>query len=293
MQVTHVLRENWADGHSGGGAMAPRRLLIVGDPALSRGLMRMVLSRLGYVVTCVDYGPARRWWPWRTRSFALALLALQLPDLPGLTLARRLRGTPGPVGAMPIILFGDAWDPERILESCREARLDGYLPKPISIGRLVSSVRDLIQRLPQRDRSRHAHARPAPIALEQLDARSPTATPSSSASWARSTLRPPRSTSTRCARPWRPGGDWSQPAHALKGASANIGATELARLTAEAEHARPSPRRLAEIEQALDAVRGFFRHRAESTPPHRDMWRACSWLAATVCAGLSVLPQGA
>ena len=61
--------------------------------------------------------------------------ALHLPDLSGLTLARRLRATPGPVGSMPIVLFGDAWDPGRILESCREARLDGYLPKPLSIGR--------------------------------------------------------------------------------------------------------------------------------------------------------------
>ena len=57
-----------------------------------------------------------------------------------------MREMPGPVGSMPILLFGDAWDRESILEGCREARLDGYLPKPISIGRLVSSVCDLIQR---------------------------------------------------------------------------------------------------------------------------------------------------
>ena len=64
------------------------------------------------------------------------------------------------------------------------------------------------------------------------------------------------------------GGDWAKPAHALKGASANIGATELARLAAEAEHAVRPRDRLAELEEALDAVRGFFRQRlAVHTPP--------------------------
>src|SRR4051812_35130821 len=120
----------------GSSAMMPRRLLIVGDPALSRGLMKMVLSRLGYVVTCVVTGQESVMALTHSR-FALALIALQLPDLPGLTLARRLRHAPPPTGSMPIILFGDAWDPDRILEGCREARLEGYLPKPISIARLL------------------------------------------------------------------------------------------------------------------------------------------------------------
>ena len=129
----------------GSGAMATRRLLIVGDPALSRGLMKMVLSRLGYVVTCVVTGQESL-MALSHSSFALALIALHLPDLPGLTLARRLRQAPAPVGTMPIIMFGDAWDPERILDSCREAGLAGYLPKPISIARLVSSIHDHIHR---------------------------------------------------------------------------------------------------------------------------------------------------
>src|SRR5690606_10099963 len=49
-------------------------------------------------------------------------------------------------------------------------------------------------------------------------------------------------------------GDWSRPAHALKGASANLGAVEMARLAAEAEHTAASPERLTRLELALDAV---------------------------------------
>lgn len=256
-------------GSQGSSAMAPRRLLIVGDPALSRGLMKMVLSRLGYVVTCVTTGHDALVALAHTQ-FALTLLALHLPDLPGLTLARRLRGTPGPVGAMPIILFGDAWDPERILESCREARLEGYLPKPISISRLMSSIHHLIHRPPQDTGAAMPTPRPAPIALEQLESftdgddqleRELGSLYLATAALYLDEMRDALET----------GGDWSQPAHALKGASANIGATELARLTAEAEHALPSPGQLAEIERALDAVRGFFRHRLDAAPRPRHV----------------------
>ena len=60
------------------------------------------------------------------------------------------------------------------------------------------------------------------------------------------------------------GGDWSRPAHALKGASANIGALEVARLAAEAEHATPSAERLARLDQAVAAVRAFVRQRLDN-----------------------------
>jgi CheY-like chemotaxis protein len=40
----------------GSSVTGPRRLLIVGDVALSRSLMRMVLTRLGYSVTCLASG---------------------------------------------------------------------------------------------------------------------------------------------------------------------------------------------------------------------------------------------
>jgi hypothetical protein len=65
------------------------------------------------------------------------------------------------------------------------------------------------------------------------------------------------------------GGDWSRAAHALKGASGNIGAVEVARLAAEAEAAAPDPERLAGLEAALDAVRRFFRGRLDAAPPPR------------------------
>ena len=62
------------------------------------------------------------------------------------------------------------------------------------------------------------------------------------------------------------GGDWRGPAHALKGASTNIGATRLAAIAAEAEQMRASSDLLIRLEEALEAVRLFFRERHADSP---------------------------
>lgn len=238
---------------------APRRLLIVGDVALSRSLMRMVLSRLDYVVTCVASAQEALTALAHTR-FALALVALQLPDLPGLTLARRLRGWPEPTGSMPILLFGDAWDTEGVLEGCREARLQGYLPKPISIGRLVSTVCDLIHRPPPQPGAPPPMLQP-PVAIERLSAFTD-GDPQLEQELASLYLATAGVYLAEMRAALRDGRDWGGPAHSLKGASVNIGAVEMARLAEDAEAAAPSPEGLARLERALEAARRFFHERA-------------------------------
>jgi HPt (histidine-containing phosphotransfer) domain-containing protein len=54
------------------------------------------------------------------------------------------------------------------------------------------------------------------------------------------------------------GGDWSSAAHALKGASANLGARRVAALAAAAERAPAEPDRLAALRRAIEEVRAFF-----------------------------------
>jgi CheY-like chemotaxis protein len=246
----------------------PRRLLIIGDVALSRALMRMVLSRLGYVVTCVASAREATAALGHTR-FALALVALHLPDGSGLALARRLREEPSPVGAMPILLFGDAWDTEAVLEGCREAELDGYLPKPLSIGRLVSSVCGLVQRSPLPRGVPMEMTRPTPVALNRLDEFTE-GDPQLERELSQLYLETAAHYLDALRRALADADVWSRTAHALKGASANIGAGEMARLAQAAEHAPPSPDRVAQLEAALAEVRGFFRERAAETPARRD-----------------------
>ena len=242
-----------------------RRILIVGDPALSRTLMKMVLARLDYVVTCTvsarEAGEALA----HTR-FALVLVALQLPDMPGLTFARRLRGNDAAM--TPILLFGDAWDQDAVLQDVRAAGLDGYLPKPISIARLVARVCELTRQTLDSPFGVPAMVDEAsPIALEhftsftdgdeQLERELGSlylATAGTYVDEMRAALAA--------------GLAWDGPAHSLKGASANIGAVEVAALAAEAEAGQPSEEQLGRITTALGTVRRFFelRTRGEYAP---------------------------
>lgn len=62
----------------------------------------------------------------------------------------------------------------------------------------------------------------------------------------------------RMAGALRTGGDWRQTAHALKGASANLGARRVAALALQAERSPPSPAQLEALGQALKEVRAYF-----------------------------------
>lgn len=246
--------------HAASGPCAPRHLLIVGDPASSRGLMTMVLGRLGYLVTCVASGRDALDALKRQR-FALILVALQLPDLPGLTLARRLRTMPAPAGGLPVILFGDAPDPERLGEECRAAGLDAFLPKPISIGRLVATVRALVARSsPQPGGAAPVTDSTTPIALEHLTSFTD-GDPQLERELSSLYLASAKLYLEEMRAALRAGEDWRGAAHSLKGASANIGAVEVAALAAEAEKAAPSPEALHRLAEAVEAVRRFFDQR--------------------------------
>lgn len=238
----------------------PRRILIVGDPAVGRGLMKLVLDRLGYVVSCTASAGDALVAVGHTR-FALIIVALKLPDLPGLALARRLRAANGPAAGVPLLLFGDAWDRAALAAECHELRVEAYLPKPISIGRLVEAVRELtrsaVEGSPGATRMTPA---PSPVdarhflsftdgdvVLEGELAELYLTTALDYLERMRAHLDDPTV--------------WGAAAHALKGASANIGATSMAALAAAAECADPAAATLGRMETALDEVARFFRQR--------------------------------
>jgi DNA-binding response OmpR family regulator len=233
-----------------------RGVLIVGDLPLSRGLMRMVLSRLDYVVACVATAREASAAIAGTR-FALALVALRLPDMPGVAFARRL-GSEALAPRVPVLLFGDAWDRETVLRECREAGIDGYLQKPISIGRLVAAVRELTQRAFSAGERGPAMTQPeAPLDLqhlrsftegdEQLEHELATLYVSTASVYLEEMRRAVRA-----------GGSWQRAAHALKGASANIGARDIAALAARSEREPPTDDLLEAIDASLGRIRAFF-----------------------------------
>lgn len=266
------MTNGWRDG-AAAAVTAAGRVLIVGDPALSRGLMRMVLSRLGYVVVCVA-GAAEARAALAHAPFALALVALRLPDAAGPAFGRGLRQAVPAGGGVPaprVLLFGDAWDQDAVLRECGASGLDGYLPKPISIARLVASVRELTRpifdparagapALPQ-DEPWSPACQPPPVDLARLDDFTG-GDDQIERELASLYLATAAQYLTAMRAALAAGGPWDRAAHSLKGASANLGAGTVAALAAEAEKAAPAPDLAARLDTALAQVRRFFDERA-------------------------------
>jgi CheY-like chemotaxis protein/HPt (histidine-containing phosphotransfer) domain-containing protein len=241
-----------------------RRVLIVGDPALSRGLIKMVLSNLGYVVSAVAGGAEAATMLAHSR-FALAMIALQLPDGSGTSLARRLRDAAGARDPLPIVLFGDAWDRGALVLECQSAGVSAYLEKPISIGRLVQTVRELTELDPVgAGREVVMSSKSSPVDMVHLGSFTdgdPQLERELGSLFLSSAIHYVEEMRQGLAAP----AVWQRAAHALKGASASLGAVELAEIAREAERLEPSETMLSEIVERLDRVRGFLAGRGHAT----------------------------
>ncbi|MCX7629995.1 MAG: Hpt domain-containing protein [Geminicoccaceae bacterium] len=229
----------------------PRSLLIAGDPALSRGLIRMVLGRLGYRVALAASGTEALVLRARTR-FAAALVAVRLPDMAGPTLARHLAAAPAPV---PVLLFGDAFDRPLVEREVQGSVATGFLAKPISLGRLVAAVKRLVEG----DHPLFVTESPMSASSVLDRARLDEFTrgdPALERELVGLFLETAADYLARMADSLEDREAWRRAAHALKGASANLGATELAALAAAAERAGPDRELLDELRRRLEAFAG-------------------------------------
>ncbi|MCB1882968.1 MAG: response regulator [Geminicoccaceae bacterium] len=241
------------------------QILIVGDPALSCGLMRTVLSRLDYGVTCA-LGAIEAARCLGEGRFDLALIALRLPDGGGVDLLGQIRRRRGLHRNLPVIMFGDAWDQEAVRRDCRRAGAQAYLEKPISISRLLASIRGLVTLSPGRaGLPRLGDIMQAPVDLARLLDMS-----DGDIQLEREILALYLTTAARYLREMRGALDddddaWEGAAHALKGASRNVGAVVVGDLADEAEHAAPSSEMVRKIEAALRASHEYLARRHPET----------------------------
>ena len=234
------------------------RVLIVGDPVLTRGLLRAVLTRVGYSVAAANTG-SEAVALFAHSAFSLVMVAARLPDMAGLMLARRIRGLEG-VMIPRILLFGDAWDRANLTRLSHRDEFQGYLVKPISVARLVATVRELISQDPL----------PPPPPVEELPIFMQEPVDMTHLNdFTGGDVQLEKELATlfvvtaeqyikQLAAALDQAETWRKAAHALKGASGNIGAKALYTLALRAEQAPPSDQVLGEITKSFEAVRAFF-----------------------------------
>jgi signal transduction histidine kinase len=116
----------------------PLTVLLVDDTAMNRQLVRLMLGPLDLDITEAANG-AEAIRLAEDRAFDLILMDIRMPEIDGLQASRAIRGGSGANRATRIVALTADVEPENIA-ACREAGIDGVLPKPISPEQLLAEV---------------------------------------------------------------------------------------------------------------------------------------------------------
>ena len=127
-----------AESGSVAAAQLPRRaVLVVEDNHVNQTVARQFLERLGQAVTvagngqeAVDHVESRR--------FDLVLMDMQMPVMDGIEATLRIRALPNGASVPIVAMTANASDDDRT--RCREAGMNGFDPKPISMARLSALI---------------------------------------------------------------------------------------------------------------------------------------------------------
>jgi HPt (histidine-containing phosphotransfer) domain-containing protein len=190
------------------------------------------------------------------QSFTLALLSSTLPDMPGPELVQRLRGLSEPVRSIPLVLLHPATIrlPDRSYDRFSVA---GHLSRPIAGAQLEQIIRQLTAVEGSRGRAEPIIDIDHLLSFTDGDLELEGELSALFLSSAEAYLE-------KMSRSLQTGTAWRSSAHALKGASANLGARRLAALAQAAEHQPPAAADLQVLRRAIDEVSAFFDARQRS-----------------------------
>ncbi|WP_448204431.1 response regulator [Azospirillum sp. sgz302134] len=116
-----------------------RLILVAEDNAINRKVLQMQLNSLGYTAEMTN-GGAEALAALETRRYALLLTDIQMPEVDGFELTRRVRLAERETGLhLPIVAITANAAPADI-ESYYAAGMDGVLSKPLDLGQLGAAL---------------------------------------------------------------------------------------------------------------------------------------------------------
>jgi DNA-binding response OmpR family regulator len=234
------------------GTTAPEpRILLVEEQGAARDLVVLALRPLKYRVDSVaSAGDALA----RARQDRpdLILLSATPPEVSGAALVGALRQLPG-VDQVPIVAICPE-DSADLRQACLAAGATAHLPRPFEVDRLARLVELLIRRPSEGPGTGPVldldHLRGFTEGDPQLERELSTLFLATAEMY----LQQMQEALTG-------GRPWTSIAHALKGASANLGARRLSALALLAERSAPNRAQLEAIEHAIEEVRALFAQR--------------------------------
>jgi len=225
------------------------RILLVEEQAVSRDLVVLVLGKLGYPIDAVATVRDALQRAGSTKP-SLILLSTTVADHPRFLDELRAGHDAGEV---PIAMIGP---PSEASEAYIAAGAIDYLGRPIDIERLLQLVERAARCWPAALQSGR-NPEPA-IDVDHLSSFTD-GDPQLEGELLALFLSSAEVYLTAMSEALRAGHNWTATAHALKGASANLGARRVMALALAAERSPPSAAQLDALHRALDEVRAFGR----------------------------------
>jgi CheY-like chemotaxis protein len=129
-------------------AFRPVRILLAEDNVVNQRVATRMLEKEGHVVRVVEDGQ-QALLALSEERFDLVLTDIQMPEIDGFELARRVRASEGDGEAHQVIVALTAHASEEDRQRCIASGIDDYLTKPIRRSDLIA----VIQRISQVDES--------------------------------------------------------------------------------------------------------------------------------------------
>ena len=229
----------------------PLRILLVEEHAATRDLVIRALGPLPYRADSVATGRDALARARRGRA-DLILLSATLPDMPGAALVGALRQRPG-LGQVPIVAICPDDDPD-LRQACLAAGASAHLPRPLEIDRLLRLIEQLSRRRGEIPGTEPVLDLDHLCAFTEGDPQLERELSTLFLATAEMYLQGMQEALTG-------GRPWASIAHALKGASGNLGARRLSALALLAERSEPDRAQLGALEHAVEQVRALFAQR--------------------------------
>lgn len=115
------------------------RVLLAEANPLNQKVAMLMLGRLGYKADAVDSGPEVL-DAFKKRSYDLVLMNIRLPEMDGLTTARKIRSL-CPDWRQPWIIAFTAYICPGSRRTCLEAGMDDFMAKPVRLSDMGSMMR--------------------------------------------------------------------------------------------------------------------------------------------------------
>ncbi|WP_158923269.1 hybrid sensor histidine kinase/response regulator [Acidisphaera sp. S103] len=122
-----------------------RHVLLVDDIKINRDIIGAFLDAAGHEAVMAEGGQEAIQLA-TERQFDVILMDVRMPKIDGLEATRRIRTLPGAQGQVPILALTAYTFPDQVAQ-CRDAGMDGHLPKPVDYQTLINGIDDVIARV--------------------------------------------------------------------------------------------------------------------------------------------------